>query len=225
MKKIIKLSLSLILILTITLCMNSNVYAALSCNMNLGTSKTEVSPNDEFIVNVNISNIKSNNGVISLGAILEYDKDSLTLVKMEGKNGWDTPIEGASYNSANGKMAITRGGLGKNDETVFSITFKVRETNAQSAKISLKDVNISDGTLAEIGTIEKNIKIVKKGDSNQDSDNNQNPGTPEKPGDSNQGSNNNQNPGTTQKPGGSNQGSNNSQNSSTYLKQENQIQW
>ena len=32
---------------------------------------------------------------------------------MEGQNGWERPSVGSSYNEANGKIAITRKGLGK----------------------------------------------------------------------------------------------------------------
>lgn len=175
MKKVIKLSL--IVMLGIIVCMTSNVYA-LSCNVNLGTSKTEYSTDEEIVVNVNISNIKSDKGVISFGGLLEYDKDSLTLVKMEGKNGWETPTEAATYNSANGKIAITRSGLGKSNETMIAITFKVKPTSAPTVKIALKDVTVSDSDLADIGTIEKTITIVEAdGSSGSDEDSNNSQGS------------------------------------------------
>lgn len=156
MKKIV----SLILILLTVICMAGSVYAALNCNISVQTAKSEYSKNEQFTVDVNLSNIQSDRGIISLGATLEYDKDSLTLVKMEGKNGWETPAAGASYNEANGKIAITRSGLGKNNETIFTITFKVKEQSKQNVAITLKDITVADGTKpAKIATTYKNITI------------------------------------------------------------------
>ncbi len=156
MKKIFKLSL----VLLMAICIMGNVYAALSCNVSVQTAKSEYSKNEQFTVDVNIANIQSDRGIISLGATLDYDKNSLTLVKMEGKNGWETPSSGASYNEANGKIAITRNGLGKNNETVFTITFKVKEQSKQNLAITLKDITVADGTTpAKIATTYKNITI------------------------------------------------------------------
>lgn len=156
MKKVV----SLTLILIILNCMIGNVYAAFNCEINLQTNKTEFSKNEEIIVDVNISNIQSDRGVISLGATLEYDKDSLTLVKMEGRNGWETPAEGASYNSENGAIAITRSGLGKSNETVFRITFKTTDASKKNLTITLKDITVADGTQpVKITAISKNITI------------------------------------------------------------------
>ena len=154
MKKI--LSLMLLMVIGMMGC----VYAALSCNISLEMAKTEFSKGEEFTVDVKLSNIQSDRGVISLGATLEYDKDSLTLVKMEGQNGWETPANGVSYNEANGKMAITRSGLGKDDEIIFKMTFKVNDQSKKNLKITLKDITVADGTApAKISLAYKNITI------------------------------------------------------------------
>lgn len=163
MKKIVKLSLVLLLI---TIFMIGNVYAANGCDMSVETNKTELSKNEEFTVDFKISNIKSEKGIISLGATLEYDKDSLELVKMEGKNGWETPAEGASYNQNNGKIAITRSGLGKSDETVFTATFKVKETSKQNLVITLKNVTVADGVAPATAEIAYKNITVKDGTAN-----------------------------------------------------------
>lgn len=162
MKKIVKLAL----VLCMTIFIMGNVYAALSCHVSVEASKTEVSKNEEFTVDFNISNIQSQRGIISIGATLEYDKDSLELVRMEGKNGWEAPEEGSSYNSSKGKLAITRNGLGKDDETVFTATFKAKETSKKNLMITLKNITVADGTSpAKIALAYKNI-TVKNGISN-----------------------------------------------------------
>ncbi len=155
MKKIV-----LSIILVMLLCIMGSVYAAPSCSLNFQISKTEYSKNDEFTIDVNMANIQSERGIMSLGATLEYDKDSLTLVKMEGQNNWETPLSGISYNEANGKFVITKSGFAKSNEAVLKITFKVKEQSKTSAIITLKDITVADGTApADVSAISKSITI------------------------------------------------------------------
>ncbi len=159
MKKILKLS---IVLLIICIVMTGNVFA-MECNTSIESQKTGFEVNEEFKVDFCISDIKSNRGAISLQGTLEYDKDSLTLIKIEGKNGWETPTDGASYNKENGKFAIVRSGAGKNDEVILSITFKVKERAKQNLSINLKDVAIADGDgMAKFANISKAITIKNK---------------------------------------------------------------
>lgn len=181
MKKAVKLSMVLVMAVCVVMILGSNVYAALSCNVDMKVAKTEYSKNDEFTVNVDISNIVSERGVISFGATLGYDKDSLELVKMEGQNGWETPVLELSYNPENGIMAITRSGLGKNDETILKITFKVKDNAKEKATVTLSEISVADGTeLAKVSSINKEITI-KEGTSNPDPIIPTEPDTPNKP--------------------------------------------
>lgn len=160
MKKALKLSLILSLAIFI-ICIMGDVYAELNCSVDIVTTETEFNKDDEFTVDINVSNIQSEQGIISLGATLEYDKESLELVKIEGKNGWETPTDGTSYNANNGKIAITRSGFCKNDETVFTLTFKVKEESKQNLILVLKNIIIADGTKpVKINVIHKNITII-----------------------------------------------------------------
>ena len=127
MKKIVIMSLILIMII----CVMNNVYAAINCSVNMQTAKTEFRQDEELVVDVRLSNIQSERGIIAFGATLEYDKNSLTIVKMEGKNGWATP----SYNEAEGKLVMERNGLTTKDETMFQIIFKVKEQNNKNISI------------------------------------------------------------------------------------------
>lgn len=164
MKKVVILSLILLIIVFIT----GNVYAEFNCNAIMEMAKTELSKNEEFTIDVNLYNVQSDRGIASLSATLEYDKDSLTLIKMEGENGWKDPSSGSSYDESNGKISINRDGLGKNDETAFRMTFKVKEESKQNIIIILKDVTVEDGQqLVRIGNVYKNA-TVKGGTSSQD---------------------------------------------------------
>jgi hypothetical protein len=154
MKKIIRLSLVLLAAIAI---MGCTAYASLDCTVSIETTKTVFSENEEFVASIKLSNIQSERGVIAFGATLEYDKDSLTIVKMEGKNGWSTP----SYNEENGKLVMDRSNVTNNDEIIFEITFRVKEDSKQNTNITLKDISVSDATtpIKEISSISKSIVI------------------------------------------------------------------
>ena len=183
MKKIIKLSLVLLTICTV--CMMGRVYAVMSSNVNLTAPKSTVAKGEEFTIDANIANIQSDRGVITLSATLEYDKESLTLVKMEGLNGWSTPRAGGSYNTATGKIVIDRDAPGKANEAFLRLTFKVNDNSKQNLTVTLKDIATSDGNgLASVDQGVKNITV---------SSGTQNPTTPTVPDNKN----NNVNNGTT----------------------------
>ncbi len=163
MEKVIKLSLILMLIM---ICVTSTVYATSSttktpsCSITLETAKSEFSKNEEFNVDVKISKIESERGFIALEATLDYDKDSLTLVDMEGQNKWTTPVKDLSYNEATGKLVIDKSGLAKSDEVILKLKFKVKENSKENAMIALKDISVSDATVpAKISVASKNITI------------------------------------------------------------------
>lgn len=137
MKKIISLTLILVVMMTLI----SNVYAASSYKLSLEPSKSEVSKGEQFTVDVKISDIQDENGIIALGAKLEYDETSLELVEMQGVGKWSSP----SYNELNGEFATDRNGNTIGNETIFRITFKVTEQSKQDFEISLKNISASNG--------------------------------------------------------------------------------
>ena len=72
MKKIISLTLILVVMMTLV----SNVYAESSYKLSLEPSKNEVGKGEQFTVDVKISDIQDESGIIALGAKLEYDQTS-----------------------------------------------------------------------------------------------------------------------------------------------------
>ena len=157
MKRVIKLSLIVILAI---ICLTGVVYAAPSCNIEIQTSKTEFDKNEQFTVDINLSNIKSERGIVAIEATLDYDKESLVLVEMKGQNEWSNPIKDLSYNESTGKFVIDKNGLAKSNETILKLTFKVKETSKKNLTISLKDIKVSDATVpGQIALASKNITI------------------------------------------------------------------
>ncbi len=137
MKKIISLTLILVVMMTLV----SNVYAESSYKLSLEPSKNEVGKGEQFTVDVKISDIQDESGIIALGAKLEYDQTSLELVEMQGVGKWSSP----SYNELNGEFATDRNGNTIGNETMFRITFKVTEQSKQNFEISLKNISASNG--------------------------------------------------------------------------------
>ncbi len=143
MKKII----GIFVIVLIVMCMANNTIAAMQCNIVLSPEDTaEITTNDEFKVDVKVSEIFSDRGLVAFGAILDYDKKSLKLEKMEGVGDYSTP----AYNEKNGKILIERNPTNHN-ATMFTLTFKV--LNTDNVKVTMKDITVSDGTgLGKVGT-------------------------------------------------------------------------
>lgn len=137
MKKIVSLTLILVVMMTLV----SNVYAASSYKVSLEPSKTEVSKGEQFTVDVKISEIQDEKGIIALGATLEYDETSLELVEMQGVGKWSNP----TYNELNGEFATDRNGTTIGNETVFRLTFKVTNNSKSNFEISLKNIVASNG--------------------------------------------------------------------------------
>lgn len=153
MKKLGKISFILLSIL----CITASVYAA-SCSMSMETTKNEFKPNDDVVVDVKLTNINAGEGIIALEGVLEYDTNSLTYVKMEGQNGWETP----SYNEGNGKFIMSRNALVATPETLLKITFKVKEQSAKNPTITLKNISASGGIATgdiAVSNISKTITV------------------------------------------------------------------
>lgn len=160
MKKVVKLS---IIVLLMMLVFTAKVYAKPNCNISMQATQEEVEQGKEITIEVKLSNIQSERGIIAIEGTLEYEKDCLTLSNMEGQNAWDTPVKGLSYNETNGKFVIDKKGLAKNDEGILKITFLVNTTDQKDTTISINNMIVADGTApTKIGNISKNITIKDK---------------------------------------------------------------
>ncbi len=143
MNKVKKIIILLSLIMLIGSMFAGKTYAALNCNVNLSKPKDKFTYEEEFSVYVSISNLQTTKGIIAIGAVLSYDKESLELVDIEGENKWSAP----SYSTSNGKMTSFKNKLSTSNENVFKIIFKVNEKGKakDSAWIKISDFEISDG--------------------------------------------------------------------------------
>jgi len=138
MKKILRLSLILVMMLFIAGCSS---YAAMECTLGLSASKsTDLELNDEITVNINISNIVSKNGMVTLGAKIEYPSASLELLGIDG--------EGIGFNKAKNKLLVTRTNPIQNSGTVATLKFKVKSIATKNLMVRIYDITLGDGSVS-----------------------------------------------------------------------------
>lgn len=156
----------LIGILFIMLIATTNVYAA-NESINLQINKNEFEKGEEIVLDVEITNAKTTQGVAAMMATIEYDKESLTFEKVKGENGWATP----AYNKEIGHLIVDKNSNLNGNEIVMKFTFKVRDGAKQNQSITLKDIVFSGGEEdIEIANATKKFTI-KNGVSNSEEDN------------------------------------------------------
>lgn len=155
----------LIGILFIMLIATTNVYAA-NESINLQINKNEFEKGEEIVLDVEITNAKTTQGVAAMMATIEYDKESLTLEKVKGENGWATP----AYNKEIGHLIVDKNSNLNGNEIVMKFTFKVRDGAKQNQSITLKDIVFSGGEEdVEIANATKKFTIKNGGvNANQD---------------------------------------------------------
>lgn len=203
MKKIFNLSLVILLIM---LFFTSTVYAAINATMTLSPSKTKYEKDEEIVVSVKV---KTDKAFVALGSTLEYDKENLEYVKMQGQNGWDTP----SYNPENGRLVTTGSKTEAFDETLFTITFKAKTDNVSNVKITMKDTEVGDGDSeeAQLKDVTTTISIAEAVSDPSTPDNPSNPSTPSEP----------DNPSDSDKPSNPNNSGNKDTNTNTNTNKNN----
>ncbi len=154
MKKVI----SLILISLIVITMMTSVYAS-SYKTELKASKNEINPSEEFTVDVNLSNVQDDSGLITITGTVKYDKNALTLVKLEKQGNWTDPV----YNEANGKFVTDRNGPTTSNEAIFKATFKANDNASGETAVSIEAIEASNGaTDIKTDNVSTTIKIGKQ---------------------------------------------------------------
>lgn len=165
MNKVKKISAVLVVIMLSACLAIDKAYAALQCSISLSTTKNKVTYEEQFSVYGAISDLDAPHGIIAIGAVISYDKESLILDSIEGQNNWTDPY----YNPSNGKITMFKNELSKKNEQVFKITFKVKEKGKakDSAWVKISNFEISDGEEEkQCGENSITIKIENQDSSN-----------------------------------------------------------
>lgn len=125
---------------------------ALSFTVTLKPSATVVEKGGTVEVIAALSNIDAGNGINSLLATLEYDRNVFETItsdseshlskEITGIQGWDKLL----YNQDKGKFVTDRDTFAKTDMDAIKITLKVKESAATgSTTITIKDISASNG--------------------------------------------------------------------------------
>ncbi len=173
MKKVAKLSLVFITTICMFFSMIVSSYAVIKCNVTI-SGKSEVTKGEQFTVNFNLSNFQSDKGINALVGTLKYDKDSLTLVKIEGQNKWSNP----SYNEANGTFLIERDDFTKSNGAFLKLVFKVKDSSKSKVNIALEQISVSnDVDEINVKSVSKNIIVKSKTQTTKPATNTKTPNT------------------------------------------------
>ena len=125
----------------------STISNAASVGMSL-SSNSKLKAGDTVTVTMSLGNIDAGNGIDTITAELNYDKNVFETVETSNliaSNSW-TPTYASSTNMLKNSK-VTKG------ETVLTITLKVKSTlSVKSTTVTLKDIVVSGGRVQDGGT-------------------------------------------------------------------------
>ena len=115
----------------------------------------------------------SGNGINILEGNINFDKEMIENVDVEGENNWKIEYNNDTNSDLNGKFLMIKDVNGiKDDEEILNLKIKIKDNiKKANTKILLKDLTSNDGNnLINIGSREINInfegiKMVNTGDS------------------------------------------------------------
>lgn len=123
------------------------------------TSNAKLKEGETINVSVNLTSVNAGDGIDTITAELEYDKNVLepiTAANFAGSNSW-TP----SYAETSNMTTFIKTSKVKSAETVATISFKVKSTiSVDSTTIKLKDIVASGGRVVDGGTGDINVKTA-----------------------------------------------------------------
>ena len=128
----------------------STISNAASVGMLL-SSNSKLKAGDTVTVTMSLGNIDAGNGIDTITAELNYDKNVFETVETSNliaSNSW-TP----TYASSTNMLTVLKNSKVTKGETVLTITLKVKSTlSVKSTTLTLKDIVVSGGRVQDGGT-------------------------------------------------------------------------
>lgn len=128
----------------------STISNAASVGMTL-SSNSKLKAGDTVTVTMSLGNIDAGNGIDTITAELNYDKNIFETVETSNliaSNSW-TP----TYASSTNMLTVLKNSKVTKGETVLTITLKVKSTlSVKSTTVTLKDIVVSGGRVQDGGT-------------------------------------------------------------------------
>ena len=133
----------------------STISNAASVGMTL-SSNSKLKAGDTVTVTMSLGNIDAGNGIDTITAELNYDKNVFETVETSNliaSNSW-TP----TYASSTNMLPVLKNSKVTKGETVLTITLKVKSTlSVKSTTVTLKDIVVSGGRVQDGGTGDINV--------------------------------------------------------------------
>lgn len=134
----------------------STISNAASVGMLL-SSNSKLKAGDTVTVTMSLGNIDAGNGIDTITAELNYDKNVFETVETSNliaSNSW-TP----TYASSTNMLTVLKNSKVTKGETVLTITLKVKSTlSVKSTTVTLKDIVVSGGRVQDGGTGDISVK-------------------------------------------------------------------
>ena len=120
------------------------------------SSNSKLKAGDTVTVTMSLGNIDAGNGIDTITAELNYDKNVFETVETSNliaSNSW-TP----TYASSTNMLTVVKNSKVTKGETVLTITLKVKSTlSVKSTTVTLKDIVVSGGRVQDGGTGDINV--------------------------------------------------------------------
>ena len=152
----------------------TGIISASSFDVSVNPKEIIAKPGETINVKVSLKDIDmSRNGINILEGNINFDKEMIENVDVEGENNWKIEYNNDTNSDLNGKFLMIKDVNGiKDDEEILNLKIKIKDNiKKANTKILLKDLTSNDGNnLINIGSREINInfegiKMVNTGDS------------------------------------------------------------
>lgn len=215
------LTLSIIMLLMATLLV-PNTYSAeiTSAKITITASKNEYKAGDTIEFTISLKDLQASNGILGLGAYINYDSNLLTLNNVaKGLSDWSD----AEISTKTNRFATTKNSHSSNNEDILLLSFTAKTVSSDTkTSISLQKIEISNGTEYKIEEMKSNEITIKPAsstpsdnpsdnpDHNNESDKPNNPSDSENNNNTNTQNNNSNTNTNSQNGSGNSKGQNNS---------------
>ena len=152
----------------------TGIISASSFDVSVNPKEITAKPGETINVKVSLKDIDMcRNGINILEGNINFDKEMIENVDVEGENNWKIEYNNDTNSDLNGKFLMIKDVNGiKDDEEILNLKIKIKDNiKKANTKILLKDLTSNDGNnLINIGSREINInfegiKMVNTGDS------------------------------------------------------------
>ena len=152
----------------------TGIISASSFDVSVNPKEITAKPGENINVKVSLKDIDmSGNGINILEGNINFDKEMIENVDVEGENNWKIEYNNDTNSDLNGKFLMIKDVNGiKDDEEILNLKIKIKDNiKKANTKILLKDLTSNDeNNLINIGSREINInfegiKMVNTGDS------------------------------------------------------------